>query len=132
MPIGKNAIKRVSNNGYSNVKTEAPDMENSVTLEKPKAAVKKNPAPKADAKKNTAPKAAVTKDADVKSKSPARAKASAKKPAIKVEEKPAVQKSLEKEPELSPITTAEKVTSSPEAEEVGYVNLGKAMPAYLL
>ena len=29
MPIGKNAIKRVENNGYSNVKTSAPDMENS-------------------------------------------------------------------------------------------------------
>ena len=29
MPIGKNAIKRVDNNGYSNVKTTAPDMENS-------------------------------------------------------------------------------------------------------
>lgn len=29
MPIGKNAIKRVSNSGYSNVKSTAPDMENS-------------------------------------------------------------------------------------------------------
>lgn len=29
MPIGKNAIKRVENNGYSNVKSSAPDMENS-------------------------------------------------------------------------------------------------------
>ena len=27
MPIGKNAIKRVTNNGYSSVKSEAPDME---------------------------------------------------------------------------------------------------------
>ena len=30
MPIGKNAIKRVKNNGYSNVETSAPDMEHSV------------------------------------------------------------------------------------------------------
>ena len=29
MPIGKNAIKRVENNGYSKVKTDAPDMQNS-------------------------------------------------------------------------------------------------------
>ncbi len=29
MPIGKNAIKRVENNGYSKVQTSAPDMENS-------------------------------------------------------------------------------------------------------
>ena len=38
MPIGKNAIKRVENNGYSKVKTTAPDMENSVIakVEEPK------------------------------------------------------------------------------------------------
>ena len=32
MPIGKNAIKRVENNGYSNVKTDAPDMQNSTVI----------------------------------------------------------------------------------------------------
>ena len=60
MPIGKNAIKRISNNGYSNVKTEAPDMENSevrvdkapITKKKPQA---KKPAAKS-APKKTAPK----------------------------------------------------------------------------
>ena len=35
MPIGKNAIKRVENNGYSNVKTDAPDMENSTVIGAP-------------------------------------------------------------------------------------------------
>ena len=42
MPIGKNAIKRVSNSGYSNVKSTAPDMENSAIAtveEAPKAEV---------------------------------------------------------------------------------------------
>lgn len=29
MPIGKNAVKRVENNGYSKVQSTAPDMENS-------------------------------------------------------------------------------------------------------
>ena len=29
MPIGKNAVKRVENNGYSKVQSAAPDMENS-------------------------------------------------------------------------------------------------------
>lgn len=33
MPIGKNSLKRVKNNGYSSVKTEAPDMENSTVTE---------------------------------------------------------------------------------------------------
>ncbi|MBR6736761.1 MAG: hypothetical protein IKL82_00130 [Clostridia bacterium] len=32
MSIGKNAIKRVENNGYSNVKTTAPDMVNSTVI----------------------------------------------------------------------------------------------------
>ena len=32
MPIGKNALKRVTNNGYSNVTTSAPDMENFLGL----------------------------------------------------------------------------------------------------
>ncbi len=32
MPIGKNAIKRVENNGYSKVETKAPDMENSSVI----------------------------------------------------------------------------------------------------
>ena len=27
MPIGKNSLKRVTNNGYTKVKSEAPDME---------------------------------------------------------------------------------------------------------
>ena len=58
MPIGKNALKRVENNGYSNVKSTAPDMENSVVVEevpvekKPvakKPATKKSPATKAAA-----------------------------------------------------------------------------------
>ncbi len=75
MPIGKNAIKRVENNGYSNVKTEAPDMENSHVIANPdkqvvetliapveKAAEKKTAAKKAPAKK-PATKKAVAKPA---------------------------------------------------------------------
>ena len=71
MPIGKNAIKRVINNGYSGVKTGAPDMENS-TIEEPKKSeskktVAKNPLPKAvtskngsgSSRQNPAPKAAI-------------------------------------------------------------------------
>ncbi len=32
MPIGKNAIKRVENGGYSKVETSAPDMEHSTVI----------------------------------------------------------------------------------------------------
>ena len=67
MPIGKNAIKRVENNGYSNVKTSAPDMENSNVIANPDvqvvekliSPVEKATAKKAPAKKTTAKKPAV-------------------------------------------------------------------------
>ena len=73
MPIGKNAIKRVENNGYSKVKTTAPDMENSSVITKPDAqVVEKMIAP---VEKATAKKAAV--------KNPAAKKAPAKKPVAK-------------------------------------------------
>ena len=73
MPIGKNAIKRVENNGYSNVKTSAPDMENSHVIAKPDAQVVEKliaPVEKATAKKASAKKTAAKK-------------APAKKPAVK-------------------------------------------------
>lgn len=55
MPIGKNAIKRVSNSGYSNVQTSAPDMENSTIAkaEEPKVEEPKIEAPKAEAPATT-------------------------------------------------------------------------------
>lgn len=44
MSIGKDAIKRVENNGYSSVVTSAPDMENSVISEVPEETPAKSPA----------------------------------------------------------------------------------------
>lgn len=57
MPVGKNSLKRVTNNGYSKVATAAPDMESSVivTPEEPKEEVKAAIV-KSAPKKNTAPK----------------------------------------------------------------------------
>ena len=69
MPIGKNAVKRVENNGYSKVQSAAPDMENSnvianvdeqvmETMVKPveEATKKKTACKKTTAKKSTAKK----------------------------------------------------------------------------
>lgn len=59
MPIGKNAIKRVENNGYSKVKSTAPDMENSevvVAVEPAPAVVEPVPAPVKSAEKKPAAK----------------------------------------------------------------------------
>lgn len=74
MAIGKNAIKRVENNGYSNVKTSAPDMENSNVIAKPDAQVvekliapvEEQCAKKTTAKKTTAKKPATKKPATKK------------------------------------------------------------------
>lgn len=54
MPVGKNALKRVTNNGYSKVAVSAPDMEHSEIVapaEVKEISVKTAP------KKNTTPKA---------------------------------------------------------------------------
>lgn len=63
MPIGKNSIKRVTNNGYSKVATKAPDMENSTVIANPSPEVievmihsSENIAPKKPAAKKAAPK----------------------------------------------------------------------------
>ena len=84
MPIGKNAIKRVENNGYSNVKTSAPDMENSnVIANVDKQVIEKMVAPVEAA---TAEKVAAN-TAPVETKKPAAKKTTkkcaAKKPAKK-------------------------------------------------
>ena len=75
MSIGKNAIKRVENNGYSNVKTDAPDMQNSTVIgatapevmEMVEKSVAKKPAQKKTAtKKPCAKKACDKKDGFVR------------------------------------------------------------------
>ena len=73
MPIGKNAIKRVENNGYSKVNTNAPDMQNSTVIGATAPEVMelvekmvetteaKTPAPKKTTKKTPAKKACAKK-----------------------------------------------------------------------
>ena len=77
MPVGKNALKRVTNGGYSKVQTSAPDMEHSVVTtttptpkEKPKTT-----------KKNAPAKATTTAKSASKTNSTTKA-SGAKKPAI--------------------------------------------------
>lgn len=80
MPIGKNAIKRVENNGYSKVQSSAPDMENSHIIAKPDPQVVDKmvaPVEKATEAKKTAAKKANP------AKKPTAKKSAAKKPAEK-------------------------------------------------
>lgn len=79
MPIGKNAIKRVENNGYSNVKTDAPDMLDSEVL------IEEKPV-KTQAKKRTSPA----------KKTSAKTSAATVKKAVKPLEKAPVEQAVEK------------------------------------
>ncbi len=73
MSIGKSSIKRAANNGYSNVATSAPDMENSVVVEPvvESPVVEEVKAPVVEAKEPAKKKTA---------KKPAAKKTTAKKP----------------------------------------------------
>lgn len=68
MPIGKNSIKRVSD-GYSKVKSTAPDMENSTVIAAPDAQVMEMV--EKSATKKPAPKKPTTKKPLAKAKKPA-------------------------------------------------------------
>ena len=150
MPIGKNSIKRVTNSGYSNVKTTAPDMENSHVEEKvapPTATAKKavakaakptakteatkakKPAPKSTA---TAKDAAKTEEKSAKKETVKAAKAPTAKTATKTKKVEKVTKNAEKSAEK---TTAEVLNTEKKNNEENvpsYVNVGRAMPDYLL
>ena len=85
MPIGKNSIKRVKNSGYSNVKTSAPDMENSTVIANPSPEVIEKMIPSAE---KTAPKKAETKKKTApKAKKEAVSRAEIKKKAEQISEK---------------------------------------------
>ena len=124
MPIGKNALKRVSNNGYSNVNTSAPDMENSEVVE--------NKAPVTEEKPATKKATKTTKKVDVPKAKPTDV------PAEKAEEK---QPETKATPKKSPPKTKKPTTEKPETKKEeesshpdGFVKvaLGMDMPAYLL
>ena len=118
MPIGKNAIKRISNNGYSNVQTNAPDMENSEVIEKVEIK-KETPEKKKVSSTKTTQKTTTPKKTNKKNTSP--------------------KKSMETEPDLAPVNTLKKVvektdktTETTERQGDGYVNVGGKLPDHLL
>jgi hypothetical protein len=121
MPIGKNALKRVNNNGYSSVKTSAPDMENSeiVEVDTPVAEAKTEPKkaekPKKAAEAKTEPKKAE------KTEKAASAKAAPKKNNAPKAEKPKIAK-----PKI------EKVSESSHPDGFVKISFGMDMPTYIL
>ncbi len=111
MPIGKNSLKRVANNGYSNVKTDAPDMENSVEVKAPttETAAKKTVTAKPTQKKKTEAKSSVKTAPKAKSE---------KKPAPKPAEKVPSEKT--------------EIAKSAAPTVKNYLNIGDEMPVWLL
>ncbi len=129
MAIVKNAIKRVENNGYSNVKTAAPDMENShvianiseEVMEKMVKPVEEKTAKKAAGKKPETKKAPACKKATCK-------KTTEKKSDTFVKEEIAVTATKKPETKKAPVKKAVKA-KKPAVEKV---ELGNDMPYYLL
>ncbi len=111
MPIGKNAMKRVVNNGYSKVESSAPDMENSSVIANIDAQVME---------KIVAP---------VEKKT--RAKKAAPVATVKVEEKPVEAPVAPAEkPKRKYVKKAPAVKGAKEGFE--RVQVGEGMPYYLL
>ena len=110
MPIGKSAIKRVADNGYSKVKTESPDMENSTVIAKLDPQVEEKMLPK------TAEAPAVKKPA-----------------AKKAPAKPAQKTTVAKKPAAKP-QAAKKPTEKKEVKKDGFerFSLGADLPTHLL
>ena len=130
MPIGKNALKRVTNNGYSGVKASAPDMENSEIIEEKTVEKAKKPAVKKPTEKaKSAPEAKKTeKKAEPKISD---AKAAPKKNTAPKVERPKQEKpKIEKIEETPAPESKESATSHPD----GFVKIsfGMDMPTYLL
>ncbi len=75
MPIGKNAVNRVKNNGYSKVETSAPDMENSnVIANLDEQVMEKLVAPVEEKAKKKTVKSGAKKAAPAAEKKPAKRK----------------------------------------------------------
>lgn len=138
MPIGKNAIKRVANNGYSNVKSSSPDMENSVVEQEAEQAmsVAERTAPEKKPVPKKTPKAEAPNVKEKKLDAPKVEEKKADAPKKAPTKKAAPKKSLESEPALSPVNTAKTVVGKKEEASKrtgdGYVNLGGELPYYLL
>lgn len=113
MPIGKNALKRVSNNGYSGVNTSAPDMENSEVVE-PKVEPTELKTEAKPTPEKTVKKSAPKKSATPKEKKPATTKSTENKPKEKTEK----------------VETSKEETTHPD----GFVKVsfGMDMPVHLL
>ena len=108
MPIGKNAIKRVENNGYSKVQTSAPDMENSHVI--------------ANVDEQVMEKMVKPVEKATKAKTAKKCQSSVQEEVAVAAEKPVAKKTASKK------AAPEKTKN----DGFAYVNVGADMPYYLL
>ena len=125
MSIGKNSIRRAVNNGYSKVKTSAPDMENSEVLET--VAPVATSAAVQPAVKKTATKKTTAKTTAVKRTVLTPPTAVAESVEV-IKEKP-VKKTVEKKATAK--NNVAKKSAQPKVKKA-YVNFGEELPFYLL
>lgn len=142
MPIGKNAIKRVENNGYSNVASSAPDMENSIVAEPALSEQKAAPAAAAEtlpeAKMTSAEPAKRRRGRPVKEK-PVKEAADASPTAAAPKRRPAkaaetkTEKAAENK-QAKPARTRKTAAKAAKNEKNGFerVEIGGEMPYWLL
>ena len=151
MPIGKNSLKRVTNNGYSKVQTSSPDMENSEISLVGEAAehTQKILTPKTDEGKSAIARAKErasevaakskkptdTKGSEAPKKQSRTAKAKAAVSTMKAESKSSVAKkpTATKKSSVKKTEPKKEVTTDTALREgEGYTNLGGKLPYYLL
>ena len=145
MPLGKDSIKRVRNNGYSRVTTSAPDMENSSIVEPIDLSVVVDDVSDVEAeqkatepatKKKAEPKSEEPKPSEPKKEEPTPKKKPA--PKKKSEPKPAPKKRTKSTKKPTPVSNTDIPTPTEVAETVamrsgeGYINIGGELPIYLL
>ena len=134
MPIGKNSIKRVANNGYSAVETKAPDMENSTVLTAPAPEVVVKVAPSAEkVEKAPVTPTPAAKKADAPKKKAGRPK---KEAIAQPTEKKRPGRPKKAEADQSAARKSPK-KSSPKAKKTApaafaYINIGEDLPIHLL
>ena len=134
MPIGKSAIKRITNNGYSQVESKAPDMENSTVATASvepvvtEVAEKKAAAPKAEKaeKKIAAPK---SEKAEKKVAAPKAAKAEKKAAAPKTEKAAAPKTEKAEKKAVAPKTAKKTKTAAQTPSTESTATVAAAEPA---
>ncbi len=138
MPLGKDSIKRVRNNGYSRVTTSAPDMENSSIVEPIDLSVVVVDVSDVEAEQKATEPATKKKTAPKKKADAPTGQKKTTTPKKKSEPKPAPKKRTKSIKKPTPVSNTDIPTPTEVAETVamrsgeGYINIGGELPIYLL